>query len=214
MRPSFLGRRAGRTSLRTVPVNTNKGCFMPIIVLIAVLAVVLGIGFWAVGTYNALVTLVNKVDAAWANIDTMLKRRSDLIPNLVETVKGYASHERETLEAVISARNASVTAATPAAAAQADTMLTGALRQIFALSEAYPQLRANENFMQLQSELAGTEDSIAASRQQYNNTVQQFNTKREVFPSSLVAGISARFAAKEYFEVSSDADREAPSVRF
>lgn len=187
---------------------------MGLVVLGAVALLLIGTVVWAVGAYNALVALANRVDAAWANIDTQLKRRSDLIPNLVETVKGYASHERETLEAVIAARNAAQTASTPAAAAAADTMLTGALRQVFALSEAYPQLRANENFLQLQNELASTEDAIAGVRQQYNTAVQDLNTKREVFPSNLIAGSKPRFAAREYFEVTSESDREAPSVKF
>lgn len=185
-----------------------------LVVLGALALIALGVVFWAIGAYNALVALANRVDASWANIDTQLKRRSDLIPNLVETVKGYAAHESETLEAVIAARNAAQSATTPAAAAQADTMLTGALRQVFALSEAYPQLKANENFLQLQHELAATENAIAGVRQQYNSSVQDLNTKREIFPTNLIAGSKPRFAAREYFEVTSEADREAPSVKF
>jgi LemA protein len=185
------------------------------LVVVGIVLVIVGaVAVWWVKTYNALVGLANRVDGAWANIDTQLKRRADLIPNLVETVKGYASHESETLEAVIAARNAATTATTPAAAAQADTMLTGALRQVFALSEAYPQLRANENFLQLQNELGSTESSIASVRQSYNNQVQQLNTMREQFPVNFVAGSKPRFAAREYFEVTAEADREAPQVKF
>lgn len=184
--------------------------------VIAGLALVVGAGVavWWVKTYNKLVGLANRVDGAWANIDTQLKRRSDLIPNIVETVKGYASHESETLEAVIAARNAATSASTPAEASQADTMLTGALRQVFALSEAYPQLQANENFLQLQNELASTEDSIAGVRQSYNTQVEQLNTVRAQFPTNIVAGSKPRFAEREYFEVTDEADRETPQVKF
>jgi LemA protein len=185
-----------------------------VVVLGLVLVVGAVVAIWWVKTYNTLVGLANRVDGAWANIDTQLKRRADLIPNIVETVKGYASHESETLEAVIAARNASTAASTPAAAAQADTMLTGALRQVFALSEAYPQLKANENFLQLQNELASTEDGLASVRQAYNNQVQQINTVRAQFPTNIVAGSRPRFAEREYFEVTSEADREAPEVKF
>jgi LemA protein len=185
------------------------------LVIVGVLLVaVAAVAMWWVKSYNALVGLANRVDGAWANIDTQLKRRADLIPNIVETVKGYASHESETLEAVIAARNAATTATTPAAAAQADTMLTGALRQVFALAESYPQLKANENFLQLQGELTSTENGIASVRQSYNNQVQQLNTIRAQFPMNIVAGSNPRFAAREYFEVTSEADREAPEVKF
>ena len=167
-----------------------------------------------VSLYNRLVTAANRVDQRWADIDTQLKRRADLIPNFVETVKGYAAHEKETLDAVITARNASATAATPAQAAAADSALTGSLGRLFALAESYPQLRANENFLQLQTELAVTENMVAGVRQQYNTAVQELNTLREVFPSNLVAGSKPRFASREYFEVADPDSRDAPKIEF
>jgi len=185
-----------------------------LIALIVVVVVVLVGVLWFVSQYNRLVALANGVDAAWANIDAQLKRRHDLVPNLVETTKGYAAHERETLDAVVAARNSAVTASGPRAAAAADGVLAGALRQLFALSEAYPDLKANQNFLELQRELAATENTIAAVRQLYNTAVQDLNTKREVFPTNLVAGSKPRFAAREYFEVADDTQREVPRVQF
>src|SRR5688500_19693988 len=162
--------------------------------------------------YNRLVTLRQRVKEAWADIDVQLKRRWDLIPNLVETVKGYASHERETFERVIAARNAATTATGPAAAAQSDNILTGALRQLFALSEAYPDLKANTNFLQLQEELTGTEGRIAYARQFYNDTVYRYNTKIQSFPSNILAGMF-NFAEREYFQAD-DAERGPVNVQF
>ena len=185
-----------------------------IIVLIAVLVLAGIIGIWWISAYNSLIALANRVDASWANMDTQLKRRSDLIPNLLESVKGYMSHERETLESVIAARSAVTAAKDPAAAAQADTALSGALRQLFALSQNYPQLRANENFLQLQNELTATENAIAGTRQQYNSSVQDLNTRREIFPVSIVAGNKPKFAARQYFEVKDEAAREVPKISF
>jgi len=185
-----------------------------LIVLVVVAVVVAVVVGWFVSQYNRLVSLANAVDAAWANIDAQLKRRHDLVPNLVETTKGYAEHERATLDAVVAARNSAVTASGPRAAAAADGVLEGALRQLFALSEAYPDLKANQNFLELQRELAATENVIAGVRQLYNSAVQDLNTKREVFPTNLVAGSKPRFAAREYFEIADGTQREAPRVQF
>jgi LemA protein len=167
--------------------------------LLIIIGVVVVLGLILVGMYNGLVKLRNAVDGAWAQIDVQLKRRYDLIPNLVETVKGYAAHERETLEAVIAARNVAVNAHGPGEQAAADNMLTGTLKSLFALSEAYPDLKANQNFLALQEELTGTEGRIAYARQYYNDIVQRFNTKIQTFPSSLLAGMFG-FKGREYFE--------------
>jgi len=168
---------------------------------------------WLAMAYNGLVRLRNSVKEAWAQIDVQLKRRFDLIPNLVETVKGYATHERGTLEAVIQARNAAAAATGVQEKAAAENVLTGALRQIFALSEAYPNLKANENFAQLQEELSGTENRISFARQHYNATVTEYNTARQVFPSNIVAGMF-HFAPAEFFEIADATQKEAPKVKF
>jgi LemA protein len=178
-----------------------------------ILGVVAVLVIWAIISYNALVSLREQVRSAWAQIDVMLKRRHDLIPNLVETVKGYASHERETLERVMAARNAAVAAPTPSAAVAAEGQLSGALRQLFAVAEAYPDLKANQNFMQLQQELAGTENQIGGSRQNYNSLVQRYNTAMLSFPTNLLAGPFG-FTAQPFFEVQDPAQREAPAVKF
>ena len=162
--------------------------------------------------YNGLVQLRNRIDNAWSQIDVQLQRRHDLIPNLVETVKGYAAHERGTLEAVVQARNAAIAAKGPAEQAQAENVLTGALRQLFALSEAYPDLKANENFLNLQEEITSTEDRIAYARQFYNDSVLKYNAKIQSIPSNLIAGMLS-FREREYFEVESAA-REVPRVQF
>ena len=177
-----------------------------------VIAVVVLVGLFVAITYNGLVRLRNRADAAWAQIDVQLKRRYDLIPNLVETVKGYAAHERETLEAVIQARNMAVSASGVQDQAQAENMITGALKSLFALSEAYPDLKANQNFLNLQEELTGTEGRIAYARQFYNDTVQRYNTKIQTFPSVVIAGMF-HFTAREYFEVEESA-RDAVHVSF
>jgi LemA protein len=174
--------------------------------VLVVLAVVL------IGMYNQLVTLRNKIDAAWAQIDVQLKRRYDLIPNLVETVKGYATHERETLEKVIQARNMAVNAQGAADQAQAENMLTGALKSLFAVSEAYPDLKANQNFLELQEELTSTEDKISYSRQFYNDMVYKYNTKIQTFPTVLIAGPFG-FDAREFFEAEGEA-RDNVQVQF
>ena len=171
-----------------------------IILLILVLVAVGG----GILLYNGLVKQRNNIEGAWAQIDVQLKRRYDLIPNLVETVKGYATHEKETLDAVITARNAGMSAEGVHDQAEAENMLTGALKSVFALSEAYPDLKANQNFLNLQEELTGTEGRIAYARQFYNDSVRTYNTKIETFPGNLVAG-TFNFEAREYFEVDGDA---------
>lgn len=165
-----------------------------------------------VGLYKGLVGSRNRVDNAWSQVDVQLKRRYDLIPNLVETVKGYASHEQQTFERVIQARNAAQAAQGPAEQAEAENFLTGALRQLFALAEAYPELRASENFQQLQAELSDTENRIAVSRQIYNDTVLTYNNKVQQVPTNFVASIFG-FDAREFFEAGEEAD-QAPAVEF
>jgi LemA protein len=166
-----------------------------------------------IGMYNGLVRLKVQCDNAWSDIDVQLKRRYDLIPNLVETVKGYAAHEKGTLEGVVAARNQAMTAEGPAAKAQAEGMLTSALRQVFALAEAYPQLRAVESFNQLQQTLNQIEDSVQNARRYYNAVVRDFNTKILVFPSNIIANMF-NFKAREFFEISAPAEREVPKVSF
>ncbi len=163
--------------------------------------------------YNTLITKRVRCNEAWSQIDVQLKRRHDLIPNLVETVKGYASHERETLENVIQARNQAVQAQGVKQQEQAENMLTGALRQLFALSESYPNLKANENFAQLHEELTSTENRIAFARQHYNTAAAEYNTARQKFPNSVVAGMFS-FKPREYFEIEDPTHREAPQVKF
>ncbi len=180
--------------------------------LIIILVIVVLVGLYAVFSYNGLVSLRNRIENAWAQIDVQLKRRYDLIPNLVETVKGYASHERETLDAVIEARNAGMNASGPHDQAEAENQITGALKSLFALSEAYPDLKANQNFAQLQEELTGTEGRIAYARQFYNDTVYRYNTKIQSFPSNVLAN-AFRFSEREYFEAD-DESRGPTQVRF
>jgi LemA protein len=175
--------------------------------------IVLLILFFVIGIYNSLVKLRVQAENAWADIDVQLKRRYDLIPNLVETVKGYAGHEKGTLEAVIKARNAAMTAAGPAAKAEAENILSGALRQLFALSEAYPQLRAVESFTSLQGSLNEIEDHVQNARRYYNAVVRDFNTKIAQFPSNIIAGMFG-FNAREFFELKDAVQREAPKVSF
>jgi len=157
-----------------------------------------------VGIYNRLVTLRNRVKNSWQQIDVQLKRRYDLIPNLVETVKAYAAHEKETLQQVIEARNAAMSAQTVAEHGQAENALTGTLKSLFALAEAYPDLKANQNFMMLQEELSGIESKIAYARQFYNDSVMSFNTAIQMFPANLLAGMFG-FADREYFEIEEEA---------
>ena len=182
---------------------------MWIIILIAVVAIIV---LFVINTYNTLVGLRNKVKDQWAQIDVQLKRRFDLIPNLVETVKGYAKHEGSTLEAVVKARNTYLSASTPEAQMKADGELTQAITKLFALSEAYPELKANENFKQLQSELTSTEDKISYARQFYNDIVMKYNNKIEMFPSNIVAGMF-KFKAQAFFEVNEE-ERQNVKVQF
>jgi LemA protein len=177
----------------------------PLLILIALAVVVLVI-------YNGLVQLKVRAESAWSDIDVQLKRRHDLVPNLVETVKGYASHERGTLESVVEARSRAMSAQGPAARAEAENMLTGALKSLFALAEAYPQLRAAENFGQLQQQLAGIEDAIQNARRYYNAVVRDLNTKIQQFPSNLVARTFG-FREREFFEID-DGERAVPRVSF
>jgi LemA protein len=183
-----------------------------------VLGVIVVFVLWIVMIYNGLVALLQRVNQAFADIDVQMKQRHDLIPNLVETVKGYAGHERGTLEAVVQARNAAVTAQSGGVAAQAaaENALSGTLRQLFALSEAYPDLKASANFQQLQAELTDIENKLAASRRFFNSAVQEYNTGIQQFPAVLLAG-PAGFAPKEFFDVGVE-DRkvldQAPQVKF
>jgi LemA protein len=181
--------------------------------LIALAVIVVGLILMIIVTYNALVRLKVQCDNAWSDIDVQLKRRYDLIPNIVETVKGYAAHERGTLEGVIAARNRAMTAQGPAAKGEAEGMLAGALRQLFALAEAYPQLRAVESFTQLQNTLNQIEDTLQNARRYYNAVVRDFNTKIEQFPSNMVASMG-NFKEREFFEVNVPAEREVPKVSF
>ena len=169
---------------------------------------------WGLSSYNRLVRQRNQVDAAWAQIDVQLKRRYDLIPNLVETVRGYAAHERGTLDAVIQARNFAVGAAAqaPATRAQAENALTQTLGRLFALAEAYPNLKANQNFLALQSELGNTEDKIAYARQFHNSAVQTYNTSTQSIPTNIVAGFGG-FRARDLFQAVGD-ERGPVQVRF
>ena len=180
--------------------------------LIVILVIVILIVLFVIATYNKLVGLRNKVKDQWAQIDVSLKRRFDLIPNLVETVKGYAKHEKETLEEVIKARNSYVSATVPEEQLKADGELTKAISKIFALSEAYPDLKANENFNSLQKELSETEDKIQYARQFYNDVVRKYNTKRETFPSVVVANMF-KFEEYKFFEASNE-ERQNVSVKF
>ena len=185
--------------------------------LLIVLAVLGGllvvVAGWLIGIYNGLITLKNRVDEAWSDIDVQLKRRYDLIPNLVATVKGYAQHEAGTLEKVVEARSAAMGANTAEEHAAAENMLSGTLKSLFALAEAYPDLKANQNFLQLQNELRDAEDKIQAARRFYNANVRDFNTRIQVFPNNLVA---ARLSFKKYgfFEIANAVEREAVKVQF
>src|SRR4051794_16796738 len=184
---------------------------IPILIVVALLLIV-GIYFWA--TYNTLVSLGVRVDEAWSDITVQLKRRADLIPNLIESVKGYAAHEKQVFENVTRARAETVNASTPGEASVAEDHFQAALKSIFAVAEAYPQLQANQNFLQLQAELVDTEDKIQASRRFYNGGVRELNTKIKVFPNTLfVRGLG--FSEREFFEVSEPAAiAEPPRVQF
>jgi LemA protein len=190
-----------------------------------ILAIVVVLVVWAIAIYNGLVALRNRFKNAYAQIDVQIKRRNDLIPNLVEIVKGYLKHERETLEAVIKARNSAVSAAQAAAAApgnpaamqglaQAEGALSGVLGRMFALAEAYPDLKANQNMISLQEELSSTENKVAFSRQAFNDSVMEYNTKRESFPDTIFAGMFGFGPAELLQVIKSEEEREAPKIKF
>ena len=183
-----------------------------IVGIVVVVAIAVGIYLWA--TYNALVTLNVRVDEAWSDITVQLKRRADLIPNLIETVKGYAAHESKVFEQVTKARAAALGAGDPSSAAAAENMMQSALKSIFAVAEAYPQLQASQNFLELQSELVDTEDKIQASRRFYNGGVRELNTKIQLFPNTLFAK-NLGFSSRAFFEVEDAAAiASAPRVQF
>src|SRR6478735_7649443 len=177
------------------------------------LVIIVAIVIYGIVAYNGLIRGKNQIENAWSQIDVQLKRRIDLIPNLVETVKAYAAHEKDTLDAVVRARNAAISAPdTPAGQAEASNQISGALRQVFALSEAYPDLKANQNFLALQEDLTATEGRVAYARQFYNDSVKDYNTKLEAFPSTIFARMM-KYEKREYFEAD-EASREVPKVQF
>ncbi len=181
--------------------------------LIIVLAAFGLVVIFVIGIYNRLVTLRNRCDNSWAQVDVQLRRRYDLIPNLVETVKGYAKHEREVFQKVTEARSQAINAGTVKDQGVAENMLTGALKSLFAVVENYPDLKANQNFLMLQEELAGTEGKIAYARQFYNDNVMQFNLKQQVFPSNIIASMF-NFKEREYFEIEEPEARAPVEVKF
>ena len=181
----------------------------PIYILLGIVVV---LGLWLIGVFNGLVRLKNRVDEAWSDIEVQLKRRYDLIPNLVNTVKGYANHEDNVFTKVTEARSHAMQAQTPAQHAQAEGMLTGALKSLFAVAEGYPELKASDNFLHLQQELTDAEDKISASRRFYNGNVRDFNTKIQVFPNTLVAGMMG-FKKFEFFNAPEEVN-EVPNVQF
>lgn len=182
------------------------------IVLYVLLAIVIAVVFWIIGVYNGLIRLKNRVDEAWSDIDVQLKRRYDLIPNLVETVKGYATHEKELFENVTKARTAAMSAQGVEAKGQAENALSSTLKSLFAVSENYPELKASENFAKLQDELSDTENKIQAARRFYNGQVRDFNTKIQVFPNNTVAGM-LKFTKYEFFEAD-EKEKENVEVKF
>ena len=183
---------------------------MVAVIVVLVIVVVIGLFFWL--GYNGLVKRRNQVDNAWSQIDVQLTRRHDLIPNLIETVKGYAAHERGTFEAVTAARANAINAQGPEAQAQAENALSGALKSLFAVAEAYPDLKANQNFLNLQEELTSTEDRIAYARQFFNDSVLSYNTKIQQFPTVVLAGMF-HFEKREFFDAAPE-DEELPKVQF
>lgn len=190
--------------------DKKMGFSIGIIVVVAVIAL------WILAIYNGLIKLKNRVDEAWSDIDVQLKRRYDLIPNLISTVKGYASHESGTFEKVTEARNKAMQAQASGdtqAQAGAENMLSGALKSMFALAENYPDLKANQNFLELQRELSDTEDKIQASRRFYNGNVRDFNTKIELFPNNMIAGM-LKFTKREFFEIENEGERNNVKVEF
>ncbi|MBE0713810.1 MAG: LemA family protein [Candidatus Aminicenantes bacterium] len=183
------------------------GAFVLLLIIIAAIVIM------AIGMYNSLITLRNRCDNAWSQVDVQLRRRYDLIPNLVETVKGYAKHESGVFERVTQARSAAVNAQTVKAQGEAENMLTGALKSLFAVAEAYPDLKANQNFLMLQEELAGTESKVAYARQFYNDVVMKFNMKQQVFPSNILANMFG-FKIKEYFQIEEEVAKGPVKVQF
>ncbi len=182
----------------------------PIFIILAIIALVV---LWIIFAYNGFVRLINRAKEAWADIDVQLKRRYDLIPNLVNTVKGYAKHESSAFEKVTKARAAAMGAGTLAEKGQAENMLTGALKSIFAIAEAYPDLKANQNFLELQRELSDTENKIQAARRFYNTNIRDLNTKVESFPNNIIASVF-RFSQMEFFELEEVAARGPVEVKF
>jgi LemA protein len=184
------------------------------VTLIVVLLIVVGLGFFVVSVYNGLVRARNEVKNAWSSIDVQLKRRHDLIPNLLETVKGYAAHERGTLDAVVKARQQAVSfTGSVEERGNVENMLTQSLRSLFAVAEAYPDLKANQNFIKLQEELSGTENKIGFARQYYNDATMRYKNRIEMFPSNVIAGIF-NFQPEPFFQVEEAAERAVPQVKF
>lgn len=183
---------------------------MPILIIL--LVVLAAIVVWIIAVYNGLIKLKNRVDEAWSDIDVQLKRRYNLIPNLVNTVKGYASHERELFEKVTQARTAAMGAQTPGEKEKAENMLSDTLKSLFAVAENYPDLKANQNFLELQRELSDTENKIQASRRFYNGNVRDFNTKIQIFPNNIIAGM-LKFTQREFFEAD-EGEKENVKVEF
>jgi len=183
-----------------------------LVALAVIVAIALVVGLWLIVTYNGLVRRRNAVGNAWAQVDVQLKRRYDLVPNLVETVRGYAAHERQTFDSITAARSAAIAAQGPAERAKAENVLTGALRSLFSVAEAYPQLQASRNFADLQAELSDTENRIAYARQYYNDAVLTYNNAVQTMPTMFVAG-PAGFTAREHFQAP-DEERRVPQVRF
>jgi LemA protein len=181
--------------------------------LYIILGIIAVIVLWAVGVFNGLIKLKNRTDEAWSDIDVQLKRRHDLIPNLIETVKGYAAHEKQAFESVTNARAKAISAQGINEKAKAEDVLSGTLKTLFAVAEAYPELKANTNFLQLQTELADTENKIQAARRFYNGNVRDLNIKIETFPSRIIAGMLG-FKKREFFEIENAAEKEVPQVKF
>jgi len=199
---------------KNISTQTTQGDFNMTFSFLAILAILVVIALMVIGIYNAIITLKNQVKNAYSQIEVQLKRRHDLIPNLVETVKGYMAHEKETLERVINARNIACKISSDASVqSQNENMLSGALKSLFALSENYPDLKANQNFLALQEEITSTENKIAFARQYYNDSVMQYNTKKEVFPNNIVASMF-NFESFKMFEIQNEAERENVKVSF
>lgn len=190
-----------------LPKGAKHMMFLGIVLVLLVLLII-----WGIVSYNRLVGLSALTENAWSDVDVQLKRRHDLVPNLVETVKGYAAHERQTLEAVVNARNAAIAAPNPEQRVQAENMLTAALRQLFALAEAYPDLKANQNFLSLQEELSAIEEDIANARRYYNAVVRDYNTRLGIIPDGFIAALCG--FQRRYFFAAEEEEREAPKVKF